>query len=92
MTYYHQDGYAVRLEWGMAGVRQLAPHCAVLVIVDVLVFSTSVTVALSRGGRVLPLAWRDERAAEAAHRAGATLTRAGLDTAPAPGEWTLRPS
>jgi 2-phosphosulfolactate phosphatase len=94
VTYFDQDGYAVRLEWGLEGVRRLAPRCAVIVIVDVLVFSTSVTVALDRGGRVLALPWNDDRAAEAARRAGAVLTRTGLepDVERAPGEWTLRPS
>ncbi|HEV2783818.1 MAG TPA: 2-phosphosulfolactate phosphatase [Actinophytocola sp.] len=99
MTVYAQDGYAVRLEWGADGVRELAPHCAVLVIVDVLVFTTSVDVALGRGGRVLPLPWRDERAGEAARRAGAVLTRSGLSrtaegftVAEQATEWTLRPS
>jgi 2-phosphosulfolactate phosphatase len=99
MTIYGQDGYGVRLEWGPDGVRELGPGCAVLIILDVLVFTTSVDVAVGRGARVLPLPWRDERADEAARRAGAILTRSGLvrqevgfvadDDAP---PWTLRPS
>jgi 2-phosphosulfolactate phosphatase len=99
VTIYGQDGYSVRLEWGADGVRELGPGCAVLIIIDVLVFTTSVDVALGRGARVLPLPWRDERADEAARRAGAVLTRTGL-TRTAEGfavaeqttEWTLRPS
>lgn len=99
MTIYGQDGYGLRLEWGPDGVRQLAPACRVLIIIDVLVFTTSVDVALGRGARVLPLPWRDERADEAARVAGATLTRTGL-TRTAEGfavaerstGWTLRPS
>src|SRR5256885_13499672 len=78
MTIYGQDGYGVRLEWGADGVRELGPGCAVLVILDVLVFTTSVDVAVGRGARVLPLPWRDERANEAATKAGAILTRSGL--------------
>lgn len=98
MTVYSQDGYAVRLEWGADGVRELAPECAVLIIIDVLVFTTSVDVALGRGGRVLPLPWRDERADEAARAAGAVLTRSGLNRTPEgfhadpAGTWSLRPS
>jgi 2-phosphosulfolactate phosphatase len=101
VTVFEQDGFDLRFEWGLDGVRALGPHCAVLVIVDVLVFTTTVDVAVGRGGRVLPLPWRDERASEAAERAGATLTATGL--VPADGHpagvvadtfdgWTLRPS
>ena len=105
VTVYEQDGRDLRLEWGRDGVAALGPHCAVVVIVDVLVFTTTVDIALGRGGRVLPLPWRDERAVEAARAAGATLTRGGLagiegrdggrTTLAADGtarEWTLRPS
>ena len=94
VTVFEQDGYDLRVEWGLDGVRALGPHCAVLVIVDVLVFTTTVDVALGQGARVLPLPWHDERAAEAAKSAGATLTPTGLeklDGDRASG-WTLRPS
>ena len=99
MTVYQQDGYSVRLEWGPDGVRELAPHCAVLIIIDVLVFTTSVNVALGRGGRVMPLPWRNVEADERARKAGAVLTRSGLkrtdegvDADPDVNIWTLRPS
>jgi 2-phosphosulfolactate phosphatase len=91
VTVFTQDGHDLRLEWGHDGVRALGPHCAVLVIVDVLVFSTSVDVALGRGGRVLPLPWHDERATRAAEAAGATLTPTGLAGERTTG-WSLRPS
>lgn len=100
MTVYQQDGYSVRLEWGPDGVGELAPHCAVLIIIDVLVFTTSVNVALGRGGRVMPLPWRDVEAEERARKAGAVLTRSGLrrttdgfvDADADVDIWTLRPS
>jgi 2-phosphosulfolactate phosphatase len=79
-----QPGSDVRLEWGAEGIAALSEDCAVLVIVDVLSFSTTTDLVIGRGGRVLPLPWRDERAATAATAAGAIL--AGQD------EWTLRPS
>jgi 2-phosphosulfolactate phosphatase len=69
---------------GGEGIDALGRACAVLVIVDVLSFSTTVDLVLGRGGRVLPLRWRDERAATDSAAAGAVL--AGQD------EWTLRPS
>jgi 2-phosphosulfolactate phosphatase len=95
MTVFTQDGFDLRVEWGIDGVRALGPHCAVVIVVDVLVFTTTVDVVLGRGGRVLPLPWHDERAARAAEAAGATLTPSGLreiDAGPVTGRWTLRPS
>lgn len=68
-----QDGYDVRHEWGREGVALLAPSCAVVVIVDVLSFSTAVDVAVARGAGVLPLAWCDERAVTAARQGGAVI-------------------
>jgi 2-phosphosulfolactate phosphatase len=101
VTVYEQDSFDLRLEWGLDGVGALA-GCAVLIVVDVLSFTTTVDIALGRGGRVLPLPWRDERAVEAARAAGATLTtsglagierQAGLRADPGSGHgWTLRPS
>nr|WP_054055550.1 2-phosphosulfolactate phosphatase [Alloactinosynnema sp. L-07] len=79
-----QSGFDVRVEWGLDGVAALAGSCGALVIVDVLSFSTSVDIAVSRGGRVLPLRYRDARGESEARAAGAAL--------PGDGPWTLRPS
>ncbi|HEX5379212.1 MAG TPA: 2-phosphosulfolactate phosphatase [Phenylobacterium sp.] len=71
----------VECEWGWNGVATLRDRCAVLVIVDVLSFSTAVEVAVSRGGVVFPFPHGDEVAAQVeAERVGARLasrTRAG---------------
>lgn len=81
---FQQGGFDVRVDWGERGVTALAPVCAVLVVVDVLSFSTSTTIAVGNGARVLPLRWRDERAQQQAEAAGATLAGAN--------RWTLRPA
>jgi 2-phosphosulfolactate phosphatase len=44
----------VGLEWGLDGARRLAPTADAVVVVDVLSFCTSVTVACERGARVWP--------------------------------------
>jgi len=51
-------------EWGMAGVESLHAHVAVLVIVDVLSFSTAVDVAASRGAIVYPFPFSETQAAQ----------------------------
>jgi 2-phosphosulfolactate phosphatase len=52
--YFDQTEYDTRFEWGMAGVDALVPISDVIIIVDVLSFSTSVDIVVGRGGGVLP--------------------------------------
>lgn len=55
MKFTQQSGFDVRLEWGHRGLDALAEtELDSLVIVDVLSFSTCVTVAVERGGLVFP--------------------------------------
>lgn len=55
---FGQEGYRLRLEWGGEGVTALAA-CDVLIIVDVLSFTTSVDLVVARGGQVRPSRWRE---------------------------------
>lgn len=64
----------VQLEWGVAGARALSTECDVLVIVDVLSFSTAVTVAAQRDIQVWP-SRMDEGAARLAREIDAELAR-----------------
>jgi 2-phosphosulfolactate phosphatase len=58
--YFDQQEYEVRFEWGLAGVKALAQVSDVVIIVDVLSFSTSVDVVVGRGGTVFPYAGEAE--------------------------------
>jgi 2-phosphosulfolactate phosphatase len=71
--YWDQAGYDARFEWGEEGVRRLARSVDVVVIVDVLSFSTCIDVAVGQGASVLPIRWRDERAEAFARRHRAHL-------------------
>lgn len=94
----------VHCEWGLNGVEAFRDHVAVMVIVDVLSFSTAVDVAVHRHARIHPFPYGDEDAARAeAERLGVRLAasrKAGgqLSLSPAslmklnPGERLLLPS
>jgi len=47
-----QSGFELRCEWGASGIEALAHDCDVVIIVDVLSFSTAVDIAVSRGATV----------------------------------------
>jgi len=53
-NHWSQEPYAVRLGWGLAGLRALSPGSDTIIIVDVLSFCTSVSLVVSQGGIVLP--------------------------------------
>jgi 2-phosphosulfolactate phosphatase len=80
---YDQAGFEVRFEWGLAGAMVLASVSEVLVVVDVLSFSTAVEVALARGATVVPTGWSDERAAALAAERGAILAVGRSQATPA---------
>jgi len=70
---FDQSPFAIRFGWGREGVASLAPVCELVVIVDILSFTTAVEVAVTRGASVLPFEWRDSSAATFAAAAGAQL-------------------
>lgn len=59
---FDQSEFNLRCEWGKEGIAQLAPVSDVVVIVDVLSFSTSVEIATNNGAIVFPYRWKDESA------------------------------
>ncbi len=54
---FAQEGYQLRLEWGPEGVDALKA-CDVLIVVDVLSFTTSVDLVVGNGGQVRPSRWQ----------------------------------
>jgi 2-phosphosulfolactate phosphatase len=84
-----QAGYRVRFDWGPAGADMVAPGAAFVAVVDVLSFTTTLTVAVEQGLCVLPYRWRDDSAADVARRHGAML--AVLRKEAGPGQITLSP-
>jgi 2-phosphosulfolactate phosphatase len=89
--WFAQAPHGVRFDWGPAGAERLAPASACLVIVDLLSFSTSVTVAVEAGIRVFPYPRHGRAAAAFARRQRAVLVadrRAGSPGTP----WSLSPA
>jgi 2-phosphosulfolactate phosphatase len=72
---FNQHPHRLRLEWGRRGVREAAERGDVVVIVDVLRFSSCVAAAASRGASVYPCAWAAE-ADELAKRIDGYVARA----------------
>lgn len=70
---YNQQEFDIRLEWGLKGVEELAPISDVIIIVDVLSFSTCVDIATNNGALIYPYRWKDDSAFEFAKDMNATL-------------------
>jgi 2-phosphosulfolactate phosphatase len=68
---YAQSGFRLAFDWGPSGAA--AVEATVVAVVDVLSFTTAVTVAADQGVAVLPYRWRDETAVAYAEQHGAAL-------------------
>lgn len=90
MSFWAQDGAVVRLTEGPDDLEALAPLAGTVVVIDVLSFSTCVSVVMAADGTVLPLPWRDERAGRAAAEAGAVLAGPRSDDGPSLSPPSLR--
>ncbi len=65
----------VHFEWGPTGAAFVVAPGSVAVVVDVLSFTTTLTVAVDAGMTVFPFAWKDERAEAYAAERDAVLAR-----------------
>jgi 2-phosphosulfolactate phosphatase len=88
---HRQHHHRVRLEWGLIGAAAVAP-VDYAVVVDVLSFTTTLTVALEQGCEVVPFTWDDDRAESFAREQGAVLAVARQDAVLGDGVPTLSPA
>ncbi len=73
MAIFGQSEFDIRCEWGRRGLEELASVCGVVVVVDVLSFSTAVDIATARGATVFPYPLRDDSAAAYSDSVGGRL-------------------
>ena len=62
--YFDQKDYDIMFEWGLRGLEALFPHSDVVVIIDVLSFTTCVDIVVANGGIVFPYRWKDDSVLE----------------------------
>lgn len=85
-----QSAFGLRFEWGLSGADAIVDGADIAVIVDVLSFTTTLTVAMDAGIDVVPSRWRDDRAEQLAEQFDAVL--AVGRSAASPGEISLCPA
>jgi 2-phosphosulfolactate phosphatase len=74
-----QAGFQVRLDWGPTGGATVAAGADIAVVVDVLSFTTTLSIAVGQGTRVFPFPWKDDRAATYATEKDAVLAVGRLE-------------
>lgn len=88
MALFDQRAFDIRCEWGLAAIEHLAPS-QIAIIVDVLSFTTSIDVALSRGVTIYPYEWKNDDAKAYAGKRDAVLAGAREQS---DGTYSLSPS
>ena len=86
-----QNSYRCRLDWGRHGTHQAVERGDVLVIVDVLSFSTAATTAVYYGGIIYPCT-QDEDIVAFAQRIGGEAASHRRRDVPEKGRFSLSPS
>jgi 2-phosphosulfolactate phosphatase len=62
--YFDQKEYDITFEWGLRGLEAVSPHSDVVIVVDVLSFTTCVDIVVANGGIVFPYRWKDDSVSE----------------------------
>ncbi|MFI5498216.1 2-phosphosulfolactate phosphatase [Nocardia asteroides] len=86
-----QRGFGIRTEWGRSGAAAIGADAACVVVIDVLSFTTTVSVATAAGTAVFPYRWRDDSARDFAESRDAALA-VGRRAAGAGQPWSLSPA
>ncbi len=71
--HHRQPGWAIRFDWGLPGAAAISQGAAAVVVIDVLSFTTTLSVAIDEGVEVYPFRFRDASAAAFAATRGAVL-------------------
>jgi 2-phosphosulfolactate phosphatase len=85
---HQQRNHGIRFDWGLSGARALADEAGCTIVVDVLSFTTTVSIAVARGMAIYPFQWRDVSAHRFAdsHAAELAVDRSELS---AENPWSL---
>lgn len=86
-----QEEHDVRFEWGPTGARSVGEGADVVVVVDVLSFCTTLSIAAERGTVVLPYRWDDADDAATYAAQNRAVLAVGREVA-GPGEVSLSPA
>ena len=70
---HQQTAHLLRFDWALQGADAIALDADVAVVIDVLSFTTTLTVAIDRTTTVLPYRWNDSNAANFARQHDAVL-------------------
>lgn len=89
--WFDQSGWSARFDWGLDGLRSLAPGSGAVVVIDVLRFTTAVDVAVARGAVVHPYRWHDGTEVAFATERDAVVAERTTSTDPGP-PWSLSPA
>ncbi|MFI7600535.1 2-phosphosulfolactate phosphatase [Actinoplanes sp. NPDC049681] len=85
-----QRAYRLRFDWGLSGAQAVGQDADVVVVVDVLSFTTTLSVAVEAGAEVLPYRWNDATAARRAAERKAVLAVGRSEARP--GDISLSPA
>ncbi len=88
-AWFGQESCRCRLEWGRRGAQSAAERGDILVVIDVLSFSTAVAAAVDRGAIIYPCGKEDDAGALARHWGAVAAVR--REEALAPGIYSLSP-
>jgi len=75
MHWFSQGKFEIRLEWGLSALDNLSSEIDCAVIVDVMSFSTCVSLAINNGASIYPYPWKDASAIEYGTTLGARTAR-----------------